>query len=203
MHGVFRLLALCIRWRAVKASCSIECGFCRAGSSPALTHEFWASCAFCFACLKNCNRQIYETIYYNETDDTSFNISWTGHSTTKTSWSGLVGVAVSTTDSESVDRGSNPRRACELVMFEESHRGMTTNFCDDLLLLSFKKWWERVQIESDRSYVWKAAIAQSAERATFNRVVKGSSPFSGDIHSQYAFCVSFFHSIINKEWYYN
>jgi hypothetical protein len=28
--------------------------------------------------------------------------------------------------------------------------------------------------------IHSAAIAQSAERATFNRVVKGSSPFSGE-----------------------
>ena len=40
----------------------------------------------------------------------------------------LVGVAVSTTDSESVDRGSNPRRAFELVKLEESHMSLATNF---------------------------------------------------------------------------
>ena len=40
----------------------------------------------------------------------------------------LVGVAVSTTDSESVDRGSNPRRAFEFVKLEESHMSLATNF---------------------------------------------------------------------------
>ena len=42
------------------------------------------------------------------------------------SW--LVGVAVSTTDSESVDRGSNPRRALGVLRFEARNMTLRESF---------------------------------------------------------------------------